>query len=576
MAKRASTSSKKASTTQKKTSKKASTKSSKKSTSTKGKKKAKASTKKTKTRSKAVSKKEKAPKKAKVFRPNPKVDKVIQLPKDWERKPHRNKILYFIPEWDDLVDPDYDFETDTHWGGRGDWSNEVYAHQMFPEPNYDGLLISKVVAEKSKKKKERINQMGVHRFLRVPRNMPIMGDCGAFGYIDEDVPPYSIDEILDYYTRLDFDYGVSIDHLIVKATEEQKKFRYDLTIHNAEIFLKEHKKRGLTWEPIGAVQGWDPDSYAKAAEQYVKMGYKYIALGGLVRTNTTKILELLQKVHEVVPSDVKLHLFGIARLNGLLDFARFGVTSVDSTSYLRRAWLGAGQNYLTHDGEMFSAIRIPEAGKSFRAKRIVQEGRATLETIQKLEHNCLAAMKAFDKGELNVEQTLEILGEYDALITEDRKGTIPLLRKTLEASPWKHCPCAICKEYGVQVIIFRGNNRNRRRGFHNTHAFYRLFQQVLNGEAPNLPTRSNKSAKPEKEKQVKTTQIKVNTKKKTKKKTTKKTKTKSKVKKATKKAKTKVTQKTKSVTKKKAKGASKTNSATQSSTQQMSLFRESQ
>ena len=39
-----------------------------------------------------------------------------------------------------------------------------------------------------------------------------MGDCGAFGYINEKVPPYTTEEILDYYTRLDFDFGVSIDH----------------------------------------------------------------------------------------------------------------------------------------------------------------------------------------------------------------------------------------------------------------------------------------------------------------------------------------------------------------------------
>ena len=44
-----------------------------------------------------------------------------------------------------------------------------------------------------------------------------MGDCGAFGYIQKANPPYSTAEILDYYTRLGFDAGVSIDHLIVAA-----------------------------------------------------------------------------------------------------------------------------------------------------------------------------------------------------------------------------------------------------------------------------------------------------------------------------------------------------------------------
>ena len=107
---------------------------------------------------------------------------------------------------------------------------------MYPEPNYDGILISKVVAEKSKTKKERINRLGVHRFLRVPREFPIMGDCGAFGYIKRKVPPYTTEEILDYYTRLDFEFGVSIRSLIVTATESEKKARYDLTIENASEF----------------------------------------------------------------------------------------------------------------------------------------------------------------------------------------------------------------------------------------------------------------------------------------------------------------------------------------------------
>ena len=29
------------------------------------------------------------------------------------------------------------------------------------------------------------------------------------------------------------------------------------------------------------------------------------------------------------------------------------------------------------------------------------------------------------------------------------------------------------------MIIFRGNNRNRRRGFHNTYVFYRMLQKAV-------------------------------------------------------------------------------------------------
>jgi hypothetical protein len=212
------------------------------------------------------------------------------------------------------------------------------------------------------------------------------------------------------------------------------------------------------------------------------MGYKYIGLGGLVRTATKDVLAVLQDVHDVVPSDVKIHLFGLARINAMKTFADLGVRSVDSASLLRRAWMGTGQNYLDVDGRFFTAIRIPEAGRSFRAKRIVTEGRASADRVDQLEATCVEAMRRFDAGQLGVDETLDLLEEYDELITPDRPPTRELLRATLEERPWKSCPCAICRTDGIQVVIFRGNNRNRRRGFHNTYAFYRLLQRALEGE----------------------------------------------------------------------------------------------
>jgi|WetSurMetagenome_2_1015567.scaffolds.fasta_scaffold34521_2 hypothetical protein len=412
-------------------------------------------------------------------RVNPRVDRVITIPESWWNKTHRKKLQYFIPEWDDLVDPDYDFINDNHSGGSGDWSNEVYAHQLYPEPNYDGILMSRAVAQKSKKKKERITALGVHRYLRVPREFPIMGDCGAFDYIMQETPPYTTEDVIDYYTRLGFDYGVSVDHLIVRATENQKNFRYELTIHNAEEFLKEHSNAKLKWKPIGAVQGWDALSYAKAAAQYAKMGYKYIGLGGLVRTSTPDILVTLTKVREAIPSGVRVHLFGLARLRAIQQMVDLGVSSVDSASALRRAWLGGKDNYWSETGKHYRAIRIPEAGKSFRAKRMVSEGRASGDFVAKVESRCMEALRAFDKERLSLDATLSIIGEYDHLITPDRPVFLEEYRRTLEAQPWKECPCEICRKDGIEVVIFRGNNRNRRRGFHNTFVFYRLLQRVL-------------------------------------------------------------------------------------------------
>ena len=176
-------------------------------------------------------------------------------------------------------------------------------------------------------------------------------------------------------------------------------------------------------------------------------------------------------------------------MRSILD--RLGVTSVDSASFLRRAWMGTGQNYLTDRGEFVAAIRIPEAEKSFRAKRMVSEGRATLEQVKKMENACFKAMHDFDAGKISVKQACDVLEEYDQLITPDRKSTRPLLERALEDAPWKRCKCAICQRDGIQVIIFRGNNRNRRRGFHNTWLFYRMFHDILAGKDIPVPGRKD-------------------------------------------------------------------------------------
>jgi len=405
-----------------------------------------------------------------------KVDFVIHLPDSWRTKSNQKSLRFFIPDWDDMVDPDYDFSTDTHAGGSSAWSNQVYAHQMYSTPNYDGLLVSRAVAESSQNKIQQIRQYGIHRHLRVPAEFPVLGDCGAFSYLLQPEPPYSTDEILDYYTQLNFDYGVSIDHLLFGAADDEgKRYRYDLTVYNAEAFLREHKQRGLKWEPIGALQGLTPQQYADAATQYVAMGYNYLAIGGQVRSRTRDILEIAQAIRQAIPTHVKLHLFGVARLDAINDFIQVGINSVDTASYLRQAWVRMGQNYIGHNG-LYAAIRIPEAER--RIKKGVSNNDA--EHFRCLETEALGTIRSLAAGNCSVDTCLNaILAYKEAIGTKFPLRVLGEYRATLTYRPWEQCDCAICKEAGVEVIIFRGNNRNRRRGFHNNYAFYRLMEKAI-------------------------------------------------------------------------------------------------
>jgi hypothetical protein len=472
--------------------------------------------------------------------------------------PRKNaKMHYFIPEWDDRVDPDYDFSCDGITPDRDPYSHDVYSHEIYPSPNYDGILVSKSVIEDNQKKKERISKIGIHAHVRVPRNFPIMADCGAFNYIDEKEPPYESDEIVEFYENLDFDFGVSIDHLIVpnhmhrtdyffqdahgetKSISEEEfnkfkkqgikveksnnrnaelfesepllftkiiedlseaKYRWEITLRNSQDFIAIHKEKGATFTPIAGCQGWDVESQVEMFKQQQEMGYNYIALGGLVRSKTSQILALLEDVNKVRKPSTRIHLLGVARPDALVAFLSAGVNSIDSARFLRQAWLSATSNYYTGDGETYaettrkgridpardewrySAVRIPpvhrEGGTSLtaKAKKLVSTGYSEEKLLEKGK-KALETIHAFDRGEVDLDDALKVILEYDQLMGGDPRNE-PHYRRVLENKPWKNCPCAVCSETGIDTVIFRRNNRNRRRGFHNTWWFFQYFSKL--------------------------------------------------------------------------------------------------
>jgi hypothetical protein len=51
-------------------------------------------------------------------------------------------------------------------------------------------------------------------------------------------------------------------------------------------------------------------------------------------------------------------------------------------------------------------------------------------------------------------------------------------RATLADKPWRLCGCPICRDVGIEVMIFRASNRNKRRGIHNLAAFKTLVDAL--------------------------------------------------------------------------------------------------
>ncbi|HJQ12913.1 MAG TPA: tRNA-guanine transglycosylase DpdA [Gemmatimonadaceae bacterium] len=419
-------------------------------------------------------------------------------------------MKFFFPDSQDFVDPTFDFMTERRRADRNRSRDDRYAHEVLKRPPFDGLLVSKAIVDgvdasgKSAKyslaQRHRLLRNGVRDYFRLDnhegsRSLLTMGDCGAFSYVREKKPPFTVDEVIDFYEQCGFDLGVSVDHVILHFDETLDETfpgmdvvarecmqRQEITLDLAQEFKRRHEARKSRFEPVGVAQGWSPKSYAAAVGKLQRMGYKRIALGGMVPLKTLDILSVLDRVARVRKPGVQLHLLGVTRTEQVEAFDRYGVTSFDTTSPFLRAFKDAKQNYYTANGA-YTALRIPQVQGNARVEKLIRSGAIDQLNARRLEQACLMRLRAYDAGKETLERVLDPLLEYEKLVsvTSVRSDRRDAYVRTLSERPWAKCPCEVCRTIGVDVIIFRGSERNKRRGFHNLYVLYeRLHHELAN------------------------------------------------------------------------------------------------
>ena len=112
-----------------------------------------------------------------------------------------------------------------------------------------------------------------------------------------------------------------------------------------------------------------------------------------------------------------------------------------------------------------------------------QTWKAFLTGMKGSKWHVLRGCHAFRHSFGSLKKVLSLLREYD-LLHDGRKDRSEDYRSTLEEQPWKSCPCSICKRLGIHVVLFRGAERNRRRGFHNVYVTYQRLQREISHPAP--------------------------------------------------------------------------------------------
>jgi len=416
----------------------------------------------------------------------------------------------------DYVDPNYDFINDESSVNRKKYLDDQYAHEIMDSTPYDGLLVAisaiktvpGAVASKTKystAEEQLFLRKGARSFLRFNSaqhlGKMVMGDCGSFAYANHKKPAFEPDEVVDFYSSAGFTHGTHPDHIIFNfdindpsknEIGEDVLFRYNITLSNAEKFLKITKKQKENFEPIGVVQGWSPKSMAQAAKKLEKMGYEYIAIGGLVPLKPEDIHLILRAIKNEIKPTTKIHLLGFAKADYIFDFIKYDITSFDSTAPLIMAFKDSKRNYFVSTTEKkldyYTAIRIPQF-ENTKLMSAMKSGLLSPNLVRNQETKALNSLRGFDQGNVSLETTVENILDYlksfllasdsnpESRFKKELKITNQLIR-TLKDSPWKNCSCSICRTIGVEVMIFRASNRNKRRGFHNLSIYHDHVQKM--------------------------------------------------------------------------------------------------
>lgn len=421
-------------------------------------------------------------------------------------------MKFLFAETSDTVDPTYDFSRTRSRRDRRVHEDDEYPHEHLNAAPYDGILISRAAftdhrhaGKYSAAKTMRFRREGARRFLRYPESCfpgsMLMGDCGAFTYRDAEYPTYSVEDTLEFYADGGFTHGCSVDHLIFDFDRgnplgsDEARRRQEITLTLASEFISKAPALGSGFTPVGVIQGWSPASMAYAAGELHSMGYRSLALGGMARADTPDIECALEAVNSKVGKGaVQMHMLGFGKIEDAPRLRAAGVTSFDTTSPLLRAFKDDKRNYFTSvNGQLdhYTAVRIPQASDDRHARRSAAARSLGQEALLEGERRAMAAIHDYAARRREIVDTLDDVMSYAEVVLRDDRASDAhnasrfaklkeIYGRTLGERPWEGCRCRVCTEVGVEAVLFRSSNHNKRRGFHNLAVFHQHLKHQEN------------------------------------------------------------------------------------------------
>ncbi len=126
--------------------------------------------------------------------------------------------------------------------------------------------------------------------------------------------------------------------------------------------------------------------------------------------------------------------------------------------------------------------------------RLAKEGVFRQEDLLAAERLALERIRGYAAHIVSLDEAIAAIMQYATPLVhkpEDPTATSEQALRTLHRRylatlrdrPWEQCGCNVCTQIGVEVVIFRSSNRNKRRGIHNLQAYYSYLQGIMESSA---------------------------------------------------------------------------------------------
>jgi len=190
-------------------------------------------------------------------------------------------------------------------------------------------------------------------------NLPMIFDCGAWSYRNEEAPKITPETALVGYMKLakPGDILIAPDHMLIDGADLDARRQFN----------KESAKRFFDicpsgFKPMATLHGMDIEERINHGRELASAGYRHIAIGGVAARASQKklVLSMVQEIRDSLP-DVWLHVLGLSSPLFAAAWHKMGVDSFDGSSHFKQAFTG-GAFFMIENGKMkkYQAARADE------------------------------------------------------------------------------------------------------------------------------------------------------------------------------------------------------------------------